>query len=100
MPKLGMDEKLPTIEVDDTDEQPLPEGLPSLQKIPSLSSSRSTEPLTEEQIKEYKEAWKLFDADQDGYISASELERLMRSTGHSPSQEELERIIHEADEDG
>mmetsp|Transcript_15641 Transcript_15641/g.21933 ORF Transcript_15641/g.21933 Transcript_15641/m.21933 type:complete len:146 (-) Transcript_15641:264-701(-) len=78
----------------------LPPGTPQLKKVPSLNRGRSADPLSEDQIKEYKEAWKLFDLDGDGSISRDELRKLMKSTGQAYTEEELTRIIEEADEDG
>eukprot|EP00954_Amorphochlora_amoebiformis_P013033 1021627-Amorphochlora_amoeboformis.AAC.2 len=78
----------------------LPAGPPALHKTPSLNRSRSGKELTEDQIKEYKEAWKLFDLDGDGFITCDELEKLMQSTGQTTSKEELKEIIAEADQDG
>mmetsp|Transcript_31631 Transcript_31631/g.51384 ORF Transcript_31631/g.51384 Transcript_31631/m.51384 type:complete len:251 (+) Transcript_31631:76-828(+) len=78
----------------------LPPGTPQLKKVPSLNRGRSSDPISEEQVKEYKEAWKLFDLDGDGSISRDELRKLMKSTGQVYTEEELTRIIEEADEDG
>mmetsp|Transcript_16653 Transcript_16653/g.41024 ORF Transcript_16653/g.41024 Transcript_16653/m.41024 type:complete len:201 (-) Transcript_16653:297-899(-) len=75
---------------------------PRLQKVPSLHRRKSGS-LNENQIKEYKEAWKLFDLDGDGYISREELASLMKSTGQFnkiPDEEELQRILDDADQNG
>ena len=37
--------------------------------------------LTEDQIQNFKEAFKLFDKDDDGHISTAELGTVMRSLG-------------------
>jgi hypothetical protein len=47
--------------------------------------------LTDKQIKEYKEAFKLFDKDKDGYISSDELATVMRSLGQNPTSTEVRR---------
>jgi calmodulin len=49
---------------------------------------------------EYREAFKLFDADGDGTITVDELEVVMKSLGHTPSRAELENMIGEVDGDG
>uniref|UniRef100_A0A2I3GWN7 EF-hand calcium-binding domain-containing protein 11 n=1 Tax=Nomascus leucogenys TaxID=61853 RepID=A0A2I3GWN7_NOMLE len=45
--------------------------------------------LTEEQIPEFKEAFSLFDRDDDGTITTKELETIMRSLGTTDSPEFL-----------
>ncbi|GAV75777.1 EF_hand_5 domain-containing protein [Cephalotus follicularis] len=49
---------------------------------------------------EMKEAFKMFDKDQDGYISPNELRHAMITLGEKLSDEELELMIKEADLDG
>ncbi|CAA0828293.1 Calmodulin-like protein 8 [Striga hermonthica] len=49
---------------------------------------------------ELKEAFKVFDKDQDGYICAEELQHVMISLGEKLSDEEVEQMIREADLDG
>lgn len=49
---------------------------------------------------ELKEAFKVFDKDQDGYISPSELRHVMMNLGEKLTDEELEQMIREADLDG
>lgn len=56
--------------------------------------------LTEEQIAEFKEAFALFDKDNNGYISSSELATVMRSLGLSPSEAEVADLMNEIDVDG
>ena len=41
--------------------------------------------LTEDLVDEYKEAFMLFDKDEDGMISTAELAVVMRSLGQRPS---------------
>ncbi|CBI34166.3 hypothetical protein VitviT2T_021291 [Vitis vinifera] len=49
---------------------------------------------------ELKEAFKVFDKDQDGYISANELRNVMFNLGERLTDEEAEQMIREADLDG
>ncbi|KAJ3119164.1 hypothetical protein HK100_000450 [Physocladia obscura] len=47
-----------------------------------------------------KEAWKVFDKDANGFISAAELRHIMTNLGEKLSDEEVDLIIREADVDG
>ncbi|KAH7666126.1 calcium-binding protein CML protein [Dioscorea alata] len=49
---------------------------------------------------ELKEAFNVFDKDQNGYISPTELKNVMMSLGEKLSDEEVEQMIKEADLDG
>ncbi|XVE62818.1 hypothetical protein DITRI_Ditri06bG0150500 [Diplodiscus trichospermus] len=49
---------------------------------------------------ELKEAFRVFDMDQDGYISPNELRQVMINIGEKLTDEELEQMIREADLDG
>lgn len=49
---------------------------------------------------EFRQAFQLFDKDGDGTISTKELGIVMRSLGQDPSEEKLQEIIEEVDEDG
>ncbi|PIA45097.1 hypothetical protein AQUCO_01700557v1 [Aquilegia coerulea] len=49
---------------------------------------------------ELKEAFKVFDKDQNGYISATELRHVMINLGEKLTDEEVEQMIKEADLDG
>ncbi|XP_027931502.1 calmodulin-like protein 11 isoform X2 [Vigna unguiculata] len=49
---------------------------------------------------ELKEAFRVFDKDQDGYISASELRSVMRTIGEKVTDEEVAQMVKEADLDG
>ncbi|VFQ65303.1 unnamed protein product [Cuscuta campestris] len=49
---------------------------------------------------ELKEAFKVFDKDQNGYISPTELRNVMINLGEKLSEEDVEEMIQEADLDG
>ncbi|ORX73619.1 calmodulin [Linderina pennispora] len=59
-----------------------------------------SEKFNEEQINEYREAFSLFDRDNDGSITAQELGTVMRSVGQKPTEAELQDMINEVDKDG
>ncbi|KAI8326408.1 calmodulin [Martensiomyces pterosporus] len=59
-----------------------------------------SEKFSEAQISEYREAFSLFDKDNDGNITAKELGTVMRSVGQNPSESELQDMINEVDSDG
>jgi len=56
--------------------------------------------LTRAQVKEFKEAFDIFDVDGGGTITADELGDVMRSLGQKPSKELLEEMVREIDADG
>ena len=51
-------------------------------------------------IKEFKEAFEMFDADQSGTIDTQELGTVLKQLGQNISQAEIEEMIKEVDEDG
>ena len=51
-------------------------------------------------IKEFKEAFDIFDKDKDGYITIKELDQIMKNLGQSPTESELQDMINEVDIDG
>jgi calmodulin len=57
------------------------------------------ESLTDEQVAEFKEAFALFDKNNDGEITSKELGTVMRSLGQNPSESELQDMINEVDTD-
>ena len=59
-----------------------------------------TDQLTEEQIREFKEAFSLFDKDGDGTIPTKEVGTVMRSLGQNPTEAELQEMINDMDVDG
>ena len=56
--------------------------------------------LTEEQIADCKEAFSLFDKNDDGSITCDELRTVMTSLGENPTTSDLEEMIQEVDSDG
>ena len=53
-----------------------------------------------ERIKEYKEAFEIFDKNKDGNITAYELANVMKSLNMDPTEDELLEMINEVDLDG
>eukprot|EP01084_Bolivina_argentea_P124141 219985_1 len=47
-----------------------------------------------------KEAFKVFDKDSNGFISAAELKHVMTNSGETLTDEEVDEIIRQADIDG
>ena len=59
-----------------------------------------TNKLSEDQIAEFKESFRLFDKDGNGSISAFELGMVLRSLTHNPTELELHDMMNFMDEDG
>ena len=55
--------------------------------------------LTQEQIEDFYGVFNMFDVDGDQTISVKELSTIMRSLGQNPTEEEIQKMIEEADED-
>ena len=49
---------------------------------------------------EIREAFKVFDRDNNGFISAAELRYVMTSIGEKLTDDEVDEMIREADQDG
>lgn len=62
-------------------------------------SARHSE-VSKSQMKEFREAFRLFDKDGDGSITKEELGRVMRSLGQFARTEELQQMLQEVDIDG
>lgn len=61
-----------------------------------MCSQRSTNLL----FLEYRDAFKFFDKDGNGYITTRELGAIMRSLGQNPTETELQDMVNEVDYDG
>jgi Ca2+-binding EF-hand superfamily protein len=57
-------------------------------------------PLTDQQAADAKEAFTLFDKDNDGCITTAELGTVMRALGKNPTEAEIRSIQKEVDPDG
>ena len=49
---------------------------------------------------EIRDAFALIDQDNDGEISSQEILNVMRNLGRNPTEDEVQQMINEADEDG
>ena len=63
----------------------------------SMMARKMQDTDTEEEI---REAFKVFDKDGNGFISAAELRHVMTTLGEKLSEDEVEEMIREADVDG
>ncbi|XP_062554494.1 calmodulin-beta-like [Armigeres subalbatus] len=60
----------------------------------------SAHSLTEEQERQFRKMFEMFDKNGDGSITTSELGSVVRALGMNPSIAEIEQMIHEVDLDG
>ena len=56
--------------------------------------------ISEDQIREYREVFNLFDKDGGGSIDTDELGAVMRSLGQNPSEADLKEMVKQVDIDG
>jgi hypothetical protein len=77
-------------------------GVPSSSAEPKSPEMNSDEDfvLSEEQTKEIKEVFTMFDSDGSGSIDASELRVAMRTMGFDIFEEEAKKMISDLDADG
>ncbi len=55
--------------------------------------------IPENRIKDFREAFEIFDRDKDGYITAKELIQVMKSLNQDPSEQEINEMIKQVDLD-
>ncbi|CAF3295890.1 unnamed protein product [Rotaria socialis] len=70
--------------------------IPKSKRKPTLKGKT----LTEEQQLEYKQAYSLFDRDEDGLINPKELSYLIRSLECNPSDNEIQSLIDRVVDEG
>uniref|UniRef100_A0AC34FQV7 EF-hand domain-containing protein n=1 Tax=Panagrolaimus sp. ES5 TaxID=591445 RepID=A0AC34FQV7_9BILA len=68
-------------------------------ELPEFISMMSKKVKQSEDDRELKEAFQVFDANNDGFISPSELSVVMANLGEHLSEKEVHEMIHEADLD-
>lgn len=56
--------------------------------------------LTDERMKDYRDAFEMFDKDKDGTITAKELANVLKTLNQEPSDAELREMISEVDVNG
>ena len=53
--------------------------------------------ITDDMLEDYRESFKMFDADGDNCVSKDELRIAMRNLGHNPTEAELDDIMSTVD---
>ena len=78
-----------------------PKNLPPLQRVDEEGATKQrikwSDTDTEDEL---KEAFRVFDKDSNGYISAEELRHVMTNLGEKLTEDEVDEMIREADIDG
>ncbi|KAM5556196.1 calmodulin-1-like [Rosa sericea] len=72
-------------------------GRIDFQEFVNLMARKMQDTLTEDQL---KEAFRVFDKNQNGFISADELRHVMTSLGETLTDEQVNQMVREADMDG
>ena len=72
-------------------------GTIDFEEFLAMMSRKMKETDTEDEM---REAFRVFDKDGDGFISATELRHVMANLGEKLTDEEVEEMIREADVDG
>ncbi|XP_076437850.1 neo-calmodulin-like isoform X2 [Babylonia areolata] len=67
---------------------------------PAKKTRVSEEPSTEDVEQQWREVFRIFDRDENGSVSASELGALLRGLGYNPSMAQVEKILREIDYNG
>eukprot|EP00094_Tigriopus_californicus_P002448 TCALIF_02365-PA protein Name:"Similar to Calmodulin (Suberites domuncula)" AED:0.28 eAED:0.28 QI:0/0.33/0/0.75/0.33/0.5/4/0/167 len=65
-----------------------------------MAERKILESLTADELATFKEAFTVFDKNQDGTITTKELSTVMRSLGQNPTDAEVQDMINEVDVDG
>lgn len=81
------------IKVADADDS----GTMDFKEFLNMMAHRLKEASSEEEL---KEAFRVFDKDQNGFISAAELNHVMKNIGEKLTDDEVNEMVHEADTDG
>lgn len=63
----------------------------------NTSQKKMSKDLTDEQLAEIKEAFDLYDKNQQGKISVDMIGTVIRSVGRNPTQQEVKEMIEDAD---
>merc|ERR1712028_243772 len=61
---------------------------------------RKTVNISEDDMRQFKEAFELFDTDQSGTIDGTELKFCMQALGFDPSPHEIKDMLQKIDQDG
>ena len=74
-------------------------GVP-LAAVPSgtVASPVAWDAITTDEVEEIREAFKLFDTDDSGFIDSDELKVAMRAMGFEPKRAEVKRVVEESDQ--
>lgn len=72
-------------------------GMIDFPEFLAMMANRLKDKYTEEEI---KESFRVFDKDGNGFISAAELQHVMKSLGEQLTDDEIEDMIREADING
>ncbi|CAH0547656.1 unnamed protein product [Brassicogethes aeneus] len=84
-------------EINEIIEQYKADDMLDFQKFLTIISTRLRENDTEEEI---REAFRVFDKDNTGFINAAELRHIMMNLGEKLTEEEWDEMLREADIDG
>ncbi|TPP65279.1 Calmodulin [Fasciola gigantica] len=74
------------------------DGEMGFEEFVQLLSCEPTDP--QQETSATREAFEVFDADNDGFITKLELLQVMTRIGHNFSEQEVEEMLSEADQDG
>ena len=69
-------------------------------EVSNTKDNSSLETLTEEMISDLETAFRLFDSDGSGTITAKELKQVFETLGQKPTDDELASMLKEVDSDG